>query len=307
MGVKEKPTKEQVEAYLSQQTNWGRWKERPGAGTINLVTPEKTMEAAGLVQNGRTVSLSRPFPVTPGPGNAKPAQHFLFESRGATGTYFSMDYIGVAYHGLATTHIDAICHVYRPDGIMFEGLDCKQEVFFDGTGAKFGAVDEWSGGIITRGVLLDIPRLRGEPYVTVDSPVHGWDLEAAAEKQGITLRPGDAVIVYSGRDAFSRANGEWGGQEEKPGLHASCLPFLREQDVAVLVWDMMDQSPNEYGLPYTIHGAIYAYGLALLDNALLEPLADACAEQRRYEFMLSINPLNVVGGTGSPVNPVAVF
>ena len=70
---------------------------------------------------------------------------------------------------------------------------------------------------------------------------------------------------------------------------------------------MMDAAPNEYDIPWSVHGVIFAYGVALLDNSLLEPLANACAEEGRYEFMLTINPLNVVGGTGSPVNPIAVF
>ena len=88
---------------------------------------------------------------------------------------------------------------------------------------------------------------------------------------------------------------------------ASCLPFIRDNDVAVLVWDMLDFGPSGYDLPWTVHGAIFAYGLALLDNALLQPLAEACAQEGRYEFMLTIAPLKVEGGTGSPVNPIALF
>jgi kynurenine formamidase len=90
-------------------------------------------------------------------------------------------------------------------------------------------------------------------------------------------------------------------------LHASCLPFLRDHDVAVLVWDLLDAAPTEYDIPWTVHGALYAYGVALLDNALLQPLAEACAQEKRYEFMLVVAPLKVVGGTGSPVNPIALF
>ena len=161
MLTREKPTREQVEGYLTERRNWGRWKENPGAGTINLITREKTVQAAGLIKKGRTVSLSRAFPVTPGPGNAKPAHHYVFESKSPTGSHFSMDYIGVAYHGLATTHIDAVCHVYQTDGVMFDGRDSKKEVLFDGAGARFGAVTEWSGGIMTRGVLLDIRSSEG--------------------------------------------------------------------------------------------------------------------------------------------------
>jgi kynurenine formamidase len=122
------------------------------------------------------------------------------------------------------------------------------------------------------------------------------------------LEPGDAVCVYSGREAWQAAHPDRVyGPDPRPGLHVSCLPFLRDHDLAVLVWDMMDLAPNGYELPWAVHGAIFAYGVALLDNALLEPLARACAEERRWEFMLTIAPLPVVGGTGSPANPLALF
>ena len=96
----------------------------------------------------------------------------------------------------------------------------------------------------------------------------------------------------------------------KPGLHASCLPFIRDNDVSLLLWDMMDFAPDGYdisGVTGPVHSVIYAYGVGLLDNSLLEPLADACQEEVRYEFMLTVAPLKIVGGTGSPVNPIAVF
>ena len=144
--------------------------------------------------------------------------------------------------------------------------------------------------------------------MTLDTPVHGWELEDIAEAQGVEIRPGDAVMVYSGREAYAADNGgNWAGSDSRPGLHASCLKFVRDNDISILGWDMMDSSPNEYDIPWTVHGVIFAYGVALLDNSLLEPLANACAEEGRHEFMLTINPLNVIGGTGSPVNPIAVF
>ena len=192
---------------------------------------------------------------------------------------------------------------------MWDGRKPSETLSFDG--ANYGTIDQWSDGILTRGVLLDVPKHRGKPYVTVDQPVHGWELEDIAREQGVTLEPGDAVFVYSGRDAYAADHGGiWANQvtgEPRPGLHASCLPFVRDNDMSMLGWDMMDASPNEYGLGWSVHGVIFAYGVALLDNALLEPLANACAEEGRYEFMITINPLNVIGGTSSPVNPIAVF
>lgn len=300
------PTREEVLSYLRERRNWGRWGDRAAAGAINLITPQKRLEAVGLVRTGRTVSLSRPWPVTPSAENARPALHYLFTVERPPGGGAAMDFYGVAYHGTATTHIDALCHVWDEAG-MWEGKRPEEVLAFGG--ARFGSVDQWSDGILTRGVLLDVPRHRGEPYVTLERPVHGWELEDIARQQGVEIRPGDALLVYSGREAYARDHGGvWAplGQP-RPGLHASCLPFIRDHDVAILGWDMMDAAPNEYGLPWTMHGVIFAYGVALLDNCLLEPLAQVCAQEGRYEFMLTVNPLRVVGGTGSPVNPVAVF
>ena len=299
------PTKTEVDSFLRDRRNWGRWGDKGGAGAINLITPQKRLAAVKLVRTARTVSLSRPFPVTPSVENPRPAHHYMFSEPRPHNGGVAMDYYGVFYHGTASTHIDALCHVWDQNG-MWDGKKPADVIAY--TGAKYGTIDQWGDGILTRGVLLDVPKHRGVPYVTLGEPVHGWELEDIAKEEGVKLEPGDAVLVYSGREDYAKDHGgAWGGGADRPGLHASCLPFLRDNDVSILVWDMMDARPDEYQVPWTVHGAIFAYGVALVDNALLEPLAQACAQERRYEFMLTINPLKVIGGTGSPVNPIAVF
>lgn len=300
------PSREEVAGYLRDRRNWGRWGDDDQRGAINLITAEKRIAAAGLVRSGRSVSLSRDFPKTPGAGNPNPAQHFIQSSAApGGGAGGATDYYGISYHGYASTHIDALCHVWDENG-MWGGHDPSREI--RSGGARWGGIQNWREGIITRGVLLDVPRFRGEPFVTAERPVHGGELADVAKAQGVQMQPGDALIVHSGLGAYREANAGWNPYAgERPGLHASCLPFVRDNDVALLGWDMMDQSPNEYGLPWTMHGALFAYGVALLDNCLLEPLAAACAEEGRYEFMLTVAPLPVVGGTGSPANPLALF
>ena len=162
--------------------------------------------------------------------------------------------------------------------------------------------------------MLDVPRHRGGRRSPRTRPVHGWELEDIVRARGIKLEPGDAVCVYSGREAWQAANPErpYGRPvrdraHRRPGLHVSCLQFLRDHDVSVLVWDMLDHLPIGYDIPWAVHAALFAYGVALVDNALLEPLARACVEEQRDEFMLIVAPLVVVGGTGSPANPLAVF
>jgi len=297
------PTKAEVESYLLDRQNWGRWGADDQVGAVNLITAEKRVRAASLARSGRAVSLSREFPKNPAPNNANPAQHFMgLLERGSGGG--AIDYYGISYHGQASTHLDSLCHVWNENG-MWNGRRPEAEIAFDG--ARWGAITNWSTGIITRGVLLDVPRFRGEPFVTQERPIHGWELEDIAKAQGVALEPGDALVVYGGREAWDRVNPIWGSGNSRPGLHASCLPLIRDSDVALLVCDMMDLAPNGYDLPWSVHGVIFAYGVGLVDNALLEPLAAACAEEGRYHFMLMVLPLVVVGGTGSPLNPIALF
>ena len=301
------PTSEEVDSWLTDRRNWGRWGDDDNRGAVNLITDAKRLAAFGLVQQARVVSISREYPKNPGPTNPVPAQHFMRRNVREAGGGSVVDYYGFIYHGYTHTHLDALCHVWDKNG-AWQGHN--PDDFITGEGVTHADVTAWDTGIITRGVLLDVPRHRGTAYVTPDRPVHGWELEEIAEAQGVSMEPGDALLVYSGREAYQADHpdqflGEAGS--EAPGLHTSCLPFVRDNDVSLLGWDMMDAKPNEYGIPWAMHGVIYAYGVPLLDNALLEPLADTCAEEGRHEFLLMISPLKVVGGTGSPVNPLAVF
>src|SRR5690606_21989904 len=154
------------------------------------------------------------------------------------------------------THIDALCHIWD-HGQMWNGRDPDVEVTFDGS--TWGGIEAWGDGLVTRGVLLDVPRHRSTDWVTQDDPVHGWELDELCRSRGIEVEPGDALVVYSGREAWEREFGRpWGGSpgqpdDRRPGLHASCLEFLRDSDAAVLVWDMMDMYPDGLDLVWSVH------------------------------------------------------
>jgi kynurenine formamidase len=309
------PDGEEVRGWLAQRRNWGRWGPDDGVGAVNLISPEKRVEAVGLVRTGRTVSLSRPVPVRATLENPKPALHYnvRLPRDGHPGAGSVTDFIGMDYHGLATTHIDALSHVWDEHGV-WNGREPEEVI--GSTGVEFADVDCWKDGIFTRGILLDVPAYRGTEFVDLDCPVHGWELQEIVESLGLDPQPGDAVVVHCGREAWDRARPttSWGSAGkfddrplERAGLSASCLEPLSRWDCAVLLWDMMDQVPNAYGLPWAVHGAIHSFGIALVDNSLVEPLAAACAQEGRWEFLLTVLPLRIPGGTGSPVNPVAMF
>jgi kynurenine formamidase len=312
------PTEKEVKASLFERNNWGRWGDADERGAINLITPGKRREALAAVRTAHTMSLSRPINTAAAPNNPEPAMHYMrFWHDGGEGPRnhqsdaepggWSADFYGVFYHGYATTHLDALSHVWDSAG-LYNGRDPHQHVTTDG--ASFGGVQHWADGIVTRGVLVDIPRHRGVDYVTVDEPVHGQEIEEAIKVQGTSVSAGDALCVYMGREKWDLAHPDapYGTEPEpRPGMHASCLPYIRDHDVSLVGWDMMDAQPWHYNVAWTVHGAIWAYGIALIDNMLLEDLADSCAERSAYDFMLVVAPLVVVGGTGSPVNPLAIL
>jgi kynurenine formamidase len=299
------PTVEEVQSYLHRDRNWGRWGPDDQKGALNLVTDEKRVAAGALVRTGRAISLSRDFPVKPGRPNPIPAHHYMKRYPKGVDAGAAADYYGVLYHGTTCTHIDALCHMWDGDG-MWNGRDPDRELTFDGS--RWGGIDNWADGIFTRGVLLDVPAHRGVDYVTQDEPIHGWELAEVAEHQGVALEPGDALVVYGGRERYDAVNKiPWGATDARPGLHASCLEFIRKSDCCALVWDMMDMLPYGYDLPFTVHGAIFAYGVALVDNVELGPLVQECRRQSRFEFLFTVAPLRVVGGTGAPVNPIALL
>ena len=185
--------------------NWGRWGDDDQVGAVNLITAEKRRAAAALVETGRTISLSRVF---------QPTQQFIRKSSRGPRAGAVVDYYGFIYHGQTVTHVDALCHMWENDGI-WQGRDPDEAI--DTNGAQFADITAWSEGIITRGVLLDVPRHRGEPHVTEEQPVHGWELEEIAQAQGVELRAGDALLVHSGREAFQRAGNTF-GSGDRPGL-----------------------------------------------------------------------------------------
>lgn len=301
---------EDVRDFLRRRSNWGRWGENDELGTLNLVTAETRLSALGRVRTGQTVSLSRPIPLLPVNGEPAPAvlETIVVPRDPEAGSV--VDRLTLNCHNTSVTHIDALCHIWDRDG-NWNGGRPDETVTADGV--RFAGIDAFRAGIVTRGVLFDVPAHRGTQYVTQDWPVTAVELDEIGRSAGIALEPGDAICIYSGRDRWDEVNPVWGAGSRdtehsvRPGLHASCLRFLREADVALLVWDMMDMRPSGVDISFTIHGAVWAFGLALVDNAELGALAAVCRAEGRVDFALCIAPLPIPGGTGSAVNPIALL
>ncbi len=308
-------SKAEMRAIFDKVSNWGRWGKDDERGTLNYLTSQKTAVAAQLVKTGQTISCARNFPVHPGPENPTPALHHIVMggddpcAHGIPGMEVSLDFIGIAYHGLASSHIDALCHVFV-DGKMYNGFPATE---VRSTGARRNSIMAARDGICGRGVLLDIPRLRGASYVDPKQPVTPQELSDAETTQDVRVQEGDVLLVSVGRDAFREKHPPMPGDGPLlAGLSPDCIPWLFDRRIAVLGSDAVhDSTPSpdpieDWTIPVHMCGLV-AMGLHLLDNLYLADLEKACAKARRWEFLLMVAPLRVEKGTGSPVNPIAVL
>ena len=300
----------QMQALFDAVSNWGRWGPDDERGTLNHLTPTATRAAAALVTLGETVSLSRNFPVHPGPENPWPAHHHMVIAGddpcipGVDGLEVSTDYIGIAFHGMASSHLDALCHVFQ-GGRMYNGhpaTDVKS------TGARRNTVMTLKDGLAGRGVLLDVPRALGVPFIEADHLVTVADLERTEAAQGLRVGKGDILLIRLGRDVRRETHDD----QDIPGLHPHVAHWLHDREIAVLggdgVHDLIPSGLVAPDWPMPIHMVgLVAMGLHLLDNLYLEDIAAAAARIGRWAFLLTLAPLRIEGGTGSPLNPIALL
>jgi len=312
MGIETRtpPTADEYDRWRKDYCNWGRWGDDDELGTLNLITPDVQRAAAALVHDGHTISCARSVDTKPGPANPYPARHMVaMQESGAM-----CDHLSLFIHGFTETHLDALCHLP-----VVEGADTWNGRTLDQYGMPtdhHGTIDFWRDGIVTRGVLYDIPRLRGTEFVTPGAPVHGWELADAAAAEGVTPQPGDAVLIRSGHGPYHASTGERPGFGSAAGVHASCIEFLHDTEASMLVWDMQDApiadqgfpSPRNLPMALHVHHILIPYmGMPILDNADFEALAPACAAANRWAFQFVVAPLVIPRGTGSPVNPLAIL
>ena len=301
---------DEFDALFSALRAWGRWGEDDERGALHHITPARVAAATALVREGRSVTLSLPLNTLAAPDCPEPAVHNMTmltdTDIGSGSVRFAKDFVGVDYHNDGHTHIDALCHVaYR--GLLYNG---RQQGTVTEKGAAINTIDVLADGLVGRGVLLDVPRVRGVPWLEPGEHVSRGDLEAAEREQGVTVAEGDILLVRTGHAGRLGALGSWDTATSKAGLHPSAMPFVAERGVAALGSDgNSDTAPSSTeGVAFPIHVlAINAMGLHLLDYLQLEDLRAACEQTGRWAFLFVAAPLRVAGGTGSPLNPIAIF
>jgi kynurenine formamidase len=304
-------TTDQIAGLLEQVSNWGRWGKDDQRGALNFITNEKRAAAARLVQTGATVSLALPLATRPARDNPIPVTHLMVRSGfpgHPLGSAGCADYFAIEPHGLATTHLDALCHHFWR-GKMYNGFDAAEVDF---QGAHKCAIDVARDGIVGRGVLLDLARSRHVDWIEPGDAIYPEELEQAERTSRVAVAEGDILLIRTGRFTMRRSKGAKSlSIGAMPGLHASCLPWLHQRKIAVLGSDAVsDVQPTPYDAPLKmpIHtGTLVMMGVHLIDNADLDPLAEKCASDGRYAFMFSLLPLILERGTASPANPVALF
>ena len=292
-----------LERALPALSNWGRWGNEDQLGTLNYMTPQTKLAAVALIRTGRVVPFAREISsTTPTLRDVtykmKRYDDPLPEESGC------IDEIGMTYHGFGVTHVDALCHIFTPEGKqgMYNGYPVDDVT---PTGAlRLGIERIGEVGIVGRGVLLDVAEARGGP-LAVGSVIRPADLEAAERLHQVQVREGDVVFVRNG-------GGVGNTYQRGTGLHASCLSWLRERRASVLSSDSdSDVHPPLAGFERwtePMHMVLIPYlGMPILDNTELDALAKACAAEQRWEFFVSVAPWRFKGATSSPVNPIAIF
>lgn len=292
-------------------SNWGRWGDDDERGTVNLITPERVVEASQLVRHGRIFDLGIPFDANgPQPGGARINPVRLMSETGADQAFpgafhYADDYVFMPLQ--SASQWDGLAHVYYDDQLYngFPASDVSPH------GAAHCSIDKLAKGIVGRGVLLDIARLKGVEWMQQGEVVTPDDLDAAAERQGVEVRSGDILLFRTGwRKKFVTEGNAAEFMAGEPGLGLACCRWLHEKEVAVVASDnwAIEALPGEIDtelLP--VHMVLIRdMGMTLGEILDFEELADDCEADGVYEFLLTAPPIKFTRAVGSPINPLAI-
>lgn len=304
-------------------SNWGRWGPQDELGTLNFITPERVLAARSEIRAGEVCSLAIPFgasgPQRGGMGRFNPIHLMLRDGGDALSGAFRDFYGGADRHIRGTddliimplqcaTQWDSLAHIIHDDH-LYNGYSAAE---VSSSGAKRNSIDKAAGRVAGRGVLLDLPRVKGRAWLEPGEGLTSADLDEAAAAEGAEVREGDIVLVRTGQLASVRARGDWGDYAggPAPGLALDALEWVHERRIAALATDTWgaevrpNQTPDVFQ-PFHIVAIVYM-GLLIGEIFDLENLAERCAADGHYGFLFSALPLPITGAVGSPVNPMAL-
>jgi kynurenine formamidase len=294
-------TKADIDRWEKELSNWGRWGKDDQIGAINLITPAKRKQAASLVKDGFSVSLSREMDTEKTIENTNPLEHTMLG--------IGSDRLAISFHGYSHSHLDSLAHV-SDNGVFYNGYTPDKEAIMKENGHSRNSIFNLRNGIFTRGVLIDIARLKGVEYLEPGTRIYPEDLEAWEKKAGIKVSAGDALFIRTGRWVRRAKLGPWDIRQSAAGLDASVIPWLKQRDIALLGGESPQDAAPAIGdtgnLPVHNFALVYL-GVHLFDNVDLTALGEAAAARKRWDFLLTVAPWAVRGGTGSPLNPIATF
>jgi len=296
----------EFDELMQEISNWGRWGADDQLGTLNLITPSKRRDAAALVKDGVTVSMALDLNKRADELNENPFEHEVY-TIDFGGHQVAGDKYAVRYHGWAHSHMDGLQH-FAHKGMLYNGMP-YDSLIPDGT-ERLGIQNVGINGVFTRGVLVDMPRFLDVDYLPAGTAITAADLEAWEKASGISIKSGDVLLIRTGRWVQVAEQGQWDFRELGAGFHASVASWLKARDVAVIGCDgVSDVMPSGVeGLVNPLHELVLVgLGMPILDNLDLEAVATAAAERNRSTFLFVGAPLRVPGGTGSPLNPLAIF
>jgi kynurenine formamidase len=298
--------KAELDKLMTQISNAGRWGKDDQMGTVNLITDAKRKRAASLIREGLAVSLAHDLLLEKAADNANPVGHIMNATGEKPDAFTTTDTYTFNYHGFSMTHMDALCHMFY-NGHMYNDLP---QTLVTSSGAQKLDITAFKNGIFTRALLMDIPRLKNVPYLEPGDAIYAEDLDAWVNRAHIKPESGDMLLLRTGRWTRRAEKGPWAVGRTTAGIHASAVPWLKKHDIAVLASDAIsDVVPSKVeGIFLPVHElVIVGLGTPILDNCDFEQVSEIANNRQRWEFCVNTAPLRFPTGTGSPVNPIALF
>lgn len=295
-------TPQAYDALFAAVSNAGRWGKDDALGTLNHITAEGRVAAAREIRTGTSVSLSRTLEAGNVPGALEPVAIAPF-ALDEGGIHWQVERLTLVFHGYAFSHLDALSHAAFRGQAYNRASDPARDL------ARL-SVEHLRNGLISRGVLVDLPSLRGVEYLEPGTAYTSADMDAWEKKTGVRIGAGDVVVVRTGRWLRQKALGPVDATKTQAGPHPTMARWLRDRGVALVGDDgANDLAPSVVaGVSHPFHQlALVAMGMPLLDNLDLDALARQCAQAQRWTFFFTGAPLPIKEGTGSPLNALAVF